>query len=476
MKLDIAGPTYQLAAKSFDVQRCVNLYPLASETGTSKERKALRGTPGLELFTTIGGGPIRGQFTTSQERSFAVSGNEFYEIFGNGTSEKRGELLTQTNRVSMSENGQQVIIVDKFYGYIFDLNTNSFTQITAEGFPGGDRVVFQDGYFLVNKPNSGEFYISGLYDGLTWSALDFTTVESSTDDLVCVIADHGEVWAFGTRSVEVYYNSGNADFPFERISGARMEAGCAAAFTVQKFDNSLMWLGVDDRGRGVIWRATEAYRPQRVSTEAIERLLGSVSDLSDSYAYVYHQEGHIYYVLQIRGLNTTLVYDGTTGQWHERMYFNNRLGAERKHRGATHTFFDQKNLIGDRENGNIYRMALDIYSDNGDEIHRIRVCPHIHDEMDRLFYHELQIDTEPGTGLTTGQGNDPKLMMRYSDDGGFTYSKERFASLGKRGEYANRARYKRLGSGRDRIFEIRYSDPTFFQINGAYLQVSPGAH
>jgi hypothetical protein len=66
---------------------------------------------------------------------------------------------------------------------------------------------------------------------------------------------------------------------------------------------------------------------------------------------------------------------------------------------------------------------------------------------------------EQGVGLITGQGSDPQVMLQFSDDGGRTWSSERWRSLGRIGEYRTRTRWLRNGSARDRIYRYAMSDP-----------------
>jgi hypothetical protein len=180
----------------------------------------------------------------------------------------------------------------------------------------------------------------------------------------------------------------------------------------------------------------------------------------------------VFYCLQIKGLDTTLVYDGATGMWHERIFVDNLTNTEQQHRGSCHLFFNQKNLIGDRTSGKIYDQSLSFYDHDGDEMHRIRVSPHLQDEKRNIAFSSFELDMETGRGLTTGQGSNPQIMLKYSNDGGRTYSPERWVSTGAIGKYLTRVRWGRCGSARDRIWFIRYTEPTFFQINEAYINAT----
>lgn len=475
MKIPVVGPTYKLDARTFDTQRCVNLFPEISESGDSKNVARLVGTPGLRLFATAGGGPIRGSFTTAGERCFVVSGDTLYELTSTGTATSRGTLNTAIGRVSIAENGTQMMIVDGTNGYIFTLATNSLAVIADAQYPDAATIVgYQDTYFIVNNPGTGDFYISANNDGTSWTATDKTTVESSPDNLVSLLSDHGELFLFGEKTVEVYYNSGNASFPFDRISQAIMQVGCAAAHTPQSFDNNVVWLGEDTRGGRFIWSVSDAYRPVRISTQAVEEALASVDDVSDAYAWTYKQKGHEFYCLQVPGLMSTWVYDAATQLWHERSYFNPALNREERHLGATFTYFGNKSLVGDRDSGKIYELKLNHYTDNGTEIHRIRITPHLSNEMKRVFITDLMLDMETGVGLT--DGTDPKVMLQVSKDGGRTFGDERWKSFGKLGAYKTRAKWNRLGSSRDWVFKFKITDAVQVSISDCYAQVTPGIY
>jgi hypothetical protein len=71
-------------------------------------------------------------------------------------------------------------------------------------------------------------------------------------------------------------------------------------------------------------------------------------------------------------------------------------------------------------------------------------------------------------------GYDPQAMLRWSSDGGSTWSSEHWTSIGKMGQYSNRAIWRRLGFGRDRVFEVSISAPVKAVIISANLKASAG--
>jgi hypothetical protein len=109
-------------------------------------------------------------------------------------------------------------------------------------------------------------------------------------------------------------------------------------------------------------------------------------------------------------------------------------------------------------------------------IRRLRRSPHLSLEQFRIFYHRFQLDLMPGVGTLTGQGVTPTVMLRWSDDGGYTWSSEIELSAGAQGDYTKRVYALMLGSGRDRVFEVSTSDPVQWTLLAAYIDTTTGTN
>ena len=512
MKTAILGSSYVARSVNAADSRMVNLFPEVVPEG-GKEPAFLQRAPGLRLLATIGTGPIRGLWTL-KEFGYVVSGDTLYRINSNWTATALG-VIANTGPVSISDNGTQIFIAANGPSYIYNTLTNVFQQITDIDFPGAVTVGYLDGYFVFNEPNSQKFWITSLLEGTQVDPLDFASAEGSPDGLVALIVDHREVWLFGTNSAEVWYDAGTADFPLQRIQGAFNEIGCAAAYSVAKMDNSVFWLGADARGRGIVYRAN-GYKAQRISTHAVEWQIQQYGNLSDAIGYTYQQDGHSFYVLVFPSANTTWVYDAATQAWHERAGWHD--GEFTRHRGNCQMNYNDEIVIGDFENGNIYAFDLDVYADNG-QIQRWlrswRALPTGTNTLRRTTHHALQLDCETGVGLNepptadeiyetlavvgvlateggdllvTESGDEidvtdsplvtmiPRAMLRWSDDGGHTWSNEHWKSMGAIGQFGRRAIWRRLGMTtkiRDRVYEVSGTDPVKIAIMGAELAISP---
>ena len=505
MKTPILGSAYVARSVNAADARMINMFPEAVPEG-GMEPAFLQRCPGLLLQQTIGNGPIRGLWAhqTRGDNFYVVSGFEVYKLSSlTGTPTKLGDV-TGTGPVSIADNGTQIFFACNPDSYIYDESTDTFSQITDPDFPGAVTVGYLDGYFVFNEPDSQKLWVTQLFDGFQIDPLEFASAEGSPDGVVGILVDHRECWVFGTDSTEVWYNSGGLDFPLSPIQGAFNEIGCAAPHSIAKMDNTVFWLGADARGQGVIYRAA-GYNAQRISTHAIEWRIQSYLDMGDAVGYTYQQDGHAFYVLSFPSADETWVYDAATGAWHQRSSYSaiapsnggfseafneeafyivqaltpsGASGIFSRHRSNCQCNFQGNIIVGDYANGNVYTFELNVFEDNGIAqrwLRSWRALPTGQNNLKRTANHSLQLECETGVGIATGQGSDPQAMLRWSDDGGHTYSNEHWASMGKIGATGTRVIWRRLGMTlklRDRVYEVSGSDPVRIYLTGAELLLS----
>lgn len=448
MHIKIPFGLHAYADRSLPVnaQKLINFFS-EDQPPDSKNNPVLNPTPGYTLFATAGSGPIYG-LKVMNNVLYAVSNAGLYSITTTGTVTFLGSILGNA-RCSMEHNGTQLCIVNGINGYIYD-TTNGLQKITDPAFYPTDRVAYLETRFLFYRIGTKQFFCSNSYDGLTYDALNYDVVKTSPENITSLIADHGELWVIGLKGAEVWtYNRNEASFPFSRLDASFVEKGIAATHSIVKVESSFYWLGND----GIIYRAN-GYQPQRISTHAIENKIRSYGDISDAFAISFAEEGHYFYEITFPTANETWRYDATTQLWHQP-----QTGLSGRYCANAQEFFNNANVIGDYRNGNIYTLSMNVYTDNGDTIYRTASTPPIHSNRVRTFMDQIDIDIAAGEGLTTGQGSNPQLMLRYSDDGGRTWSNERWTTMGKIGEYAHRARFHNLGSFYQRMFQMTISDP-----------------
>lgn len=440
-------------------QTRLNIY-LENITDGEKSAMVAYGTPGLTLFTDFGDTPARCLHVLG-DYVYIVHRNTFWQVNNAGTRTSKGTLGSTSGRVSIVDNGTQIMLVDGVNGYIYNINTGVFAQITSVNFPGADTVTITDGYFVVNKPGTGQFYISKLYDGLVWDALDFATAEYNPDKLIGVTSDHGVLILHGELTTETWANTNALDFPFSRIQGAVVEYGLAARWSVAKFEQSIIWLAKNRLGETQIIRFAGP-APLKISTPDLESIINGYGNVSNATAFSYLHNGHPFY--QINFTNASWLYDGLTNVWSQ--VKSDGIGRQRSEIAVNYI---NRVITSDYSIGKIYNIDAAAYTENGALIVSEITGKHVFAGLEQYAISKLQVDCETGIGLATGQGSNPQMMLQVSRDGGHNFGVEQWRDIGKLGEYRFRVQWTRLGQARDWVFRLRISDPVKRVILGAWV-------
>ena len=382
---------------------------------------------------------------------------------------------------------------------------------TDGAFSGANSVDIVDNYFVYNDPGTQLWGASNLLSPISAST-SYSLKDGAPDKLVALIVDHREVYLMGEASSEVWTDVGAVQFPFQRIPGTSTQQGIAAQFSVARLGPSFAYVSRNNRGQAQVMQMN-GYLPQRISTHAVENSLTN-KYIDDAIAWTYQLEGHEVYVCTFPTIGLTWAYDFTTQMWHKWLYTEDN-GSYTRHRGNCCAVFQGMVLVGDYANGCIYELDKKNYTDNGQNVRRLRRAPHLTTDLQRQYFEELQIQFQPGvgtTGLSTPTGDIhinspyyiypdatftigaletyiiglqatvnntttttyPQAMLRWSNDGGSTWSKEYWVTIGQLGKYRNRAIWRRLGQARDRVFEVSITDPVNAVIISANLKMSAG--
>ena len=398
---------------SLSPELIVNMY-IEQSPGNAKSQIVAHGVPGFTLFSNIGTDKLRGLHKTQKDGNlYAIVGQTLYSISSAGTASSLG-TIGSSGRVFFSDSSTELMIVAGSQAYTYNA-TEGLERITDTDFHGASSVTYLDGYFIFSNRQSGQkdqFFISSLLDGETYDALDFATAENYPDTLVRVYAFKSLLFLFGTNSIEIWFNAGLADFPFTPSQGAVIDQGLGAAHSIQRVDESLLWL--DDEG---IVRRLEGNTPVRISTHVVEYLI-SLGDWKNAYTYAYTQEGHQFYVLTIPAATMsqtagTYVYDAATQLWHQRKSYEmdySRVGF--------YAYAFEKHIVGDVLTGKLYEYSLDVYQENGDPLISEMHFPQIQNDGNRFIVHEFKLDMEVGhhlTRITTQETSNAILIAVYND-------------------------------------------------------------
>ena len=482
------GASYEAPSIYQDAQECINFFCEIDPTKQPGARGvvAMYPTPGLVKIAQLVTGEVRGLHTMSNQNYFiAVSGSTVYKVDHSYTATIIGTLSSSTGYVSISDNvtnnGMTAYIVDGLNRYTWIENTNTFSTLPSTDGPwqGATVVDSIDGYNIYNQPNTFNWACTDLDSSLSTQAL-YGSANGFPDNINSIIVDRRQVYLLKDVTTEVWTDVGNTitgitTFPFARVPGTTVQSGVGASFSVARFGASFAAVCKDTRGDSTI-EAMIGYEWQKFSTHAVEQSITNYVT-SDAVAYTYQIEGHEMYVLTFPSVGEyglTWVYDGSTQQWHKWLSWDAEEAVYKRHRSNCGCFFNNEYIVGDYENGKLYKILNDVYTEDDAPIRRLRRAPHLTSDLQRQYFESFQIQFQPGVGLSTGQGNDPQAMLRWSNDGGSTWSNEHWVTIGKTGQYANRAIWRRLGWARDRIFEVAISDPVKAVIVSAELKSSVG--
>lgn len=403
----------------------------------------------------------------------AITGGSGYQV---GVPQLVGSGIGGTDVVSVSDNGFQLCIVSgqARAGWVLDANPQSptfgFQQIADPAFYPANTVSFFDGYFIFDRIGTNEFFLSNLYDGTTYNALDFASAESQPDFVTGTVQNLQLLFIICQEHLELWYDAGAFPFPFARYTGAGISYGCVSPHTIIKQDGAIFFLGTDK-----IFYRLQSTVPIRVSTHAMEHIIAQDGDITQAYCLTFTLEGHKFVVLTLPVSKRTLLFDISTGRWHERESWDQNNASLGIWRATTAIRAFNNTYLGDAFNGNVNLLDWTTYTEVGNTICGLAYSIPYNQDRKRLFVSRFELDIQAGVGLPSGAGSDPQIMLGWSIDGAETFKPLQFwRSMGKIGQYLTRLRWLRMGQGRQFVFYISCTDPVPRVIIAAHADISIG--
>lgn len=463
--IPLGASSYDGNAFSFPSIVLENWY--AEEAGERNDRPyRLIPTPGLSSFTVSLNGAVRGMFQIDgieSGKAFVAAGLRCYSITSTGTAVEVG-TITGTDEARFAASQSDLVMTAGGVAYVV---TSSLAAITVSGASGGIIDVAEIGQrHLLLEEGTGRIWYSDVAAPATVAATSFFTTESEPDQNKAIRVVGDLIYVMGSRSTEIWEQTGSSAIPFRRI-GAAIAAGLVARGAVAEGDFGLYALGRDSSGNEVVFRV-DGTGVNRVSTHPIERFVKDVATASrDAIRLTSHGwDGHTFIGLHMPGVGDYF-YDVASGTWHRRR----ELAATRYLAGHFFSAWGEQ-FAGDLTVGAIYRMDRDVYKHAGAIVRRV-ASTIIPVEDGRPAIDNLTVEMQAGVGLVTGQGSDPQVMLRWAPDG-ITYGNEVMRSFGQRGEFGHRAAFGSLGrfAPPAMAVEISVSDPVPATVTGLAINRS----
>lgn len=476
--IDLKGGSYTAKSILAGCQAVKNLYPERNED-TAPSPYTYYQRYGLKVQIPAPGTAARGAYRATNGDLYEVLGTFVFWTDSGLVRHGLGSIAAGTTPISMTDNGQDgntLVLVDgTASGYVIDLTAHVMSTITDAAFYGSTRVEYMDTYFVFNRPNTTQFYLSPPH----WNGSDpFDPLEiadkvGGADNLQCAAANAGNIQLIGTLTTEIWYNAQGTDFTFARVPSVFIEHGTPAVYSVCQNDVGTFFLSQDDDG-GAIFLKIVGYEAKRFSTHAIEAEISKYPTLTDAIGQTYEYEGHSFAKWTFPSADKTWVWDESQGLWHEETWTDGD-GVEHMHRGVFCAYAYTLNLCQDWENGQLYSQDVNTFVDastGGQGTSPIvfrRGFPHLLNAGKRVSYSKFIANMQPGSaqGLLTTQ--EPLVSLRWSDTRGASWSDPITTGLGATGAYDRWPTFWQLGMAQDRVFELFWSAPYPTALMGAFV-------
>ena len=462
LPVQVTGGSYQSQSRPLSSQQTVNFYPVA--TPLAKEKFVLFSFHGLKVIGSATG--IDRGLHRMAETLYQVKGEKLFRIDKTGLHYDLG-AITGSDRCIMADDGINLFIVSITGVYKYDSDSESISLVTDTNIVGAKSVAYINNQFIYT--NDLFSVISNVGDGSTANGLNIIGEESLPDNMVRDFIFDDIIYRASERSIVAWYNSGVGNPPIEKLQGRIFQVGLAAINSIARTDDAMYWLGDDFS----VYQSNSGSKT-KISTDAISNQIQSYSTVADAIGNTFLIDGISFYVINFPTGGKTFVLNESLGQ---QGWFELSSGIDGgNYQGASFIECYGKTFVADVENGNVYTLDSKTYTNNGQTIKRVRTTGTINSEPFGVTGKLTQMSKakfimESGVGLISGQGENPRIMVEYSDDGGYTWKHGSWPRVGRMGERTLQVQFYNLTKFYDRIFRLSTTDPVPYSIFSATVDL-----
>jgi hypothetical protein len=305
-----------------------------------------------------------------------VDFNQSKSLVSGSLVTKIGELQTSTGVVWFAENTKpQILISDNQSLYLYDETLNPRFRVLSIDFEPG-KIDFHDTYFLCAARNTSTWRLSASNDGTIWNddAASVGTLQTKPDKTKAVIPAPGKgnmIFVFGETVVEAWFDTGGQLFPYQKNTSYTIDYGCVNPATIATLDNLVVWLAINEKAGPTIMYTTGG-NAEQITTDGIDYVFSNLQSPEDSQAFIYKQDGHIFYHLNFYSDNLSLVYDFNTQK-----IFHASDENLNYYKASKVSFFKNQNYMISKDSGNLYLFDTIFTTYDNKEIPRIRITNNI---------------------------------------------------------------------------------------------------
>lgn len=312
-----------------------------------------------------------------------------------------GNLQTYSGDVTIAENDTgQIAISDNTALYIYDNTATTFVTLSLDFTPG--FITFHDSRFLVASVGTNQWRLSE-YNTMT-RAITFPNdaqhvgqITTKPDQCVAVtrFPSRGNmIFVFGKNVTEPWFDTGGQLFPYQRNSSFNIDYGCVNPSTIAVIDELVVWLAQNEKS-GPIIMASDGDMPEKITTDGIDNFMSNLINPADSEAFIYRQNGHIFYHINFYTDNVSLFYDFNAKKFYHACDENMNYFIAKQV-----AFLNNQYYFVTKNNGKLYAFGTSYETYDGKEIPRIRICRNVRDPSQRY-----KIINDVGFTIETGVTN-----------------------------------------------------------------------
>lgn len=456
--LSVVGVTSQNKSPQANSSLTKNWYLEVTVEGRSPA--ALLPWPGTKAFGTSPSEFDRGVHVF-RNVLYHVNGDALYRVSASGAYTEIGKIAG-FSRCIFDDNGKEMVIaVD---GVVYSFDGLALVQGDSSEFEDTQSVTMLNNIFLYNA-ELDDFIVSQAGDALAFRAKG--SAESNGDDLLRPYSFGQWVYMFGELSVEPWWNAGADLLLFDRIDGGIVEKGLGGLYTVSHTDQFMYFLGDDANVYQVVQSSIKL-----ISTPEISFQIGKLN-IKSAVGWTMVLDGQDFFILNFQEDDLSYAYSEQTGTW-----FNLSSGVNGgRYIASSYARVYDKHVAIDFKTGNAIEISDDSFDDVGQTIQRQRILPPLNSAKlgvgagKRLLMSKAKFMLQTGQGLASGQGSLPRIMIEYSEDGGQTWSTERWPEVGKLGQFLLNVEFWEMRSFYDIQFRLTMSDPVFSSLHDGSIDI-----
>lgn len=462
---NLTGGDYQHKSRPLSNQVTRNFWPQIQASPKAKSNYILQSFYGLKTFKEMSGAVDRGMLQ-NQGILYKVTDTTLYTVASNGTHTPLG-TIPGSNRCIIKAMGAQIIIANGS-GLIYIWDGTSLTQNTDINLGTPKGVAVLNSQAIYDAGTGQGFDVSDVGTPGIINGLNNASAETASDNLLIPYAYRETLYLMGSETIELWWDSGQGNPPFDKIQGAIINMGLDAIYSVADNPDFIFFFGIDKQVHTLTGGSSSV--DTVISTPALAKIFQGYSVTSDSIGWTMELEGQWFYVLTFPTQDITWVFP-VGGEWFQ---WGSSLSGRIRANSYTEIF--GKRLVADYQSGNIYELDPETYTDASETIVRTRITAPIHGGLFKqdgcqFEINRLELILETGVGLIEGQGSNPSIGVSFSRDGGKTFGTERFVKVGGLGNTRQKAILTNCGRFSECAIRIRVSDPIYWAIYSAVADI-----